>query len=597
MRTKDWFAQNVNGILAFLFTLGMVVFAGLRFDYYFDLNDDLLMKNIVSGAYTGTPDAHNVFMLWPIGIFISLLYKIVGGVPWYGLFMTACYYVCVFLILKRSLFFCRTNLGKLSVALTETVLLGALFLNHFIMVQFTTTSAFLAGTAAFLLLTMRTMDVQSLREFIKRSIPLILLSTLAFLIRFEVLLLLLPLICVAGIILWGSEKVIFTKEHAMQYFSVFGLIILGLLVSQSLHMFAYNSMEWKSFSELNDNRAELYDLQRIPAYEGNEDFYESIGLSESEKKLLDNYNFGMDEEIDGKLIGKIADYAEMIKSKKQPFNEKFNEKFSQYIHRFISGYGVADSDYPWNYVILTGYLFVLVLAFLERKWSVLWKLTLLLGTRTVLWLYILIGGRSPERITDSLYLTELCILGAMLFVAGSTNNYVKSTKLDRWKGKQVLICFCLCVFLIFGLTISREKFADIDEQLGGRAYAHDLYQELFEYLSTGERVENFYFIDVYSWSPISERVFACVDNSLDNYDIMGGWVCKSPLQREKLDEFGISTMEQALRDLDNVYFVKRVDVDMKWLKSYYSEHDTPIETYLVKTIAEQFEIYAVDAID
>ncbi len=592
MRIRGWLIQNINWMIAFLFTLGLAVFAGLRFDCYFDLNDDILMKNILSGVYTGTPDGHNIYMLWPLGALISLCYRIAGSLPWYGLFLTGCHYVCIFLILNRSLHFCQTNPGKVAVALTETVLLSALLLNHLVLVQYTVTSGILAGTAVFLLVTEQKTGKQM---FWGRSA--ILLVILAFLIRSTMLLLVLPLICTAGIIRWGSEKVIFTKEHAIQYFSIFGVMILGLLVGQGSHLLAYSSEEWRTFEEFNDNRTEIYDFQGIPSYEGNEAFYESVGLTESEKLLLDNYNFGMDEEINEKVVGEVAAYAGEIRSEEQSFDEKLKDKFFQYVYRFTRGHGVDGSDFPWNYAVIIGYLSVFVLSLAQRKWGVFWKLPLLLGVRTLLWLYLLMRGRSPERVTHSLYLVELCILGAMLLTEGSAMTYIKEDKSAKRTGRQVLIGLCMCIFLWFGLAISSEQITGIEKRSDERFWANNLYQELFAHLSAEESAENFYFIDVYSWASVSERVFEKKDNSLDNYDIMGGWICKSPLQRKKMENFGIDTMEQALRESDNVYFVKLASIDMGWMKDYYAGHGTPVEPRLVETIADKFEIYAVEAVN
>lgn len=42
------------------------------FDFYYDLNDDVLMKDILAGVYTGVPEGHNIQMLYPISLFISL---------------------------------------------------------------------------------------------------------------------------------------------------------------------------------------------------------------------------------------------------------------------------------------------------------------------------------------------------------------------------------------------------------------------------------------------------------------------------------------------------------------------------------------------
>ena len=34
-----------------------------RFDFYYDLNDDVLIKDILSGVYTGTPEGRTMQLL------------------------------------------------------------------------------------------------------------------------------------------------------------------------------------------------------------------------------------------------------------------------------------------------------------------------------------------------------------------------------------------------------------------------------------------------------------------------------------------------------------------------------------------------------
>ena len=410
----------------------------------------------------------------------------------------------------------------------------------------------------------------------------------------------LPMICVAGVAKWGSEAdfsgpepeavgigvrrkpvKVLTKENAMKYFGVFGLILLGIALGQAVHMLAYSSPEWKAFNEFFDNRTELYDFQKPPAYEGNEEFYERIGITESERILFDNYNFGLDDEIDEKMIGEIAEYAGQLRKETTPFGENLKEKLKAYAYRFLHGPGAAGSDYPWNYLVILGYLAVVLMAFPKKLWGALWKLALLFFVRSGLWMYILWGERDPVRITHSLYLMEFCILAAMV-LAGRK-------KVFRW--------LMLAVFGIYLLTVFPANVKMVREEQLRREEVNAPYQELYAYLSSEENEKNFYMIDVYSSVSYSEKMFEKVDNSLDNYDIMGGWACKSPLWEKKLAAFGIDGMEQALKDREDVFFVRKVSEDMSWLEEYYQEHGTPIEVMLVETLAGEFEIYAVRGID
>lgn len=591
---KEWIKNSQNLIIALLFVAGVGIFVGYRFDYCYGINDDRLMKDILAGVYTGTPESRNVFMRWLLSAFISLFYKAARGLPWYGLFLCVCHFGCLFLLLKRSLIFAENLSGKLIIALTEAFLFVGLFLNHLVYAMFTVSSALLGATAVFLFYT--TDITLPVKAFIRKNILTVLLVLVAYLIRWEMLLLVLPMICVAGIAKWGCEQKIFTKEHAFKYLFLIGLIFAGLLLGQLTHMIAYSSEEWRDYIKFNDSRSEIYDFWGVPSYVENQDFYDSIGLSESEKILLDNYNFGLSEKIDEVMIEHIAEYSAAQNSTENSFWEKFFEKINYYRSRLAYSFDETDSDYSWHYAVILGYLTVFLLEILRKNnWrrnrfiknglGAVWKLAFLFAVRTLLWMYILMRGRMPERITHSLYLSELCILAAMIFVEWKQITYKKIRKL--------LGGFMILEFAVLALTILPPSIKQVEIKQADKEATNASFKELYAYFSSDENADNFYLINVSTWVGYSEKMFEDVDNSLDNYDIMGGWTCKSPLWRKKLEVFGISNMEQALKDMTNVYFVCNSTGDVQWLADYYEEHDTPVEIVPIKTIGDRFEIYEV----
>lgn len=574
--------------------LAILIFAGVSFDYYYDLNDDVLMKDILAGVYTGEPEGHNIQMLWPVSACISLLYRLVRGIPWYGIFLCVCQYGSLWLIIYKSLGFAGTKAAKAFLLVIEGLLITGLYLTHLVAVQYTLTCTMLASCAAFLFMTSDSSLPAGV--FFRKNLGAVCMVVLAYLIRSEMLLLVLPMICAAGVIRWGSEEKIFTSDHVRKYLSVIGAILAGLFLGQACHRLAYGSGEWQRFTEYFDNRTELYDFQSIPEYDGNEAFYDSIGLTESERELLENYNFGLDEEIDEKILGKVAAYAAQGRGEGTPFLTAFQESLGNYIRRTLYGPSHKESDYPWNYVILLSYLAVLVTALLEqgkrlgvRVLQVVWKLGLLGAVRTALWMYILVRGRAPARITHSLYLMELCILGAMVLrqCCGLTR-----------QGRITYAGLCGGAgYLVLALWMQPYSWTATEQDLSSKAENNVPYQELYGYLGSGENRENFYFIDVYSSVSYTEKMFEGVDNSLDNYDIMGGWACKSPLWRKKLSVFGIDSMEQALLTREDVYYVQEAGADTAWLSDYYGDRGIALVLELQRQVGESFEIYRLKNAD
>ena len=88
MTAQDPKAAKVCG--AFAFTVLLALLFAYLFDFYYDLNDDTMIKDILSGAYTGRPSGFCIQMLYPLGWCIALLYKAIPAVPWYGLFLCLC---------------------------------------------------------------------------------------------------------------------------------------------------------------------------------------------------------------------------------------------------------------------------------------------------------------------------------------------------------------------------------------------------------------------------------------------------------------------------------------------------------------------------
>ena len=599
MACKSFLKKKENCILTLLFLGILLLVSAIRYDYYFDLNDDVLMKDILAGVYTGDPEGHNIQMLWLISALISVFYRVVRVLPWYGMFLCFCHFLSIGLIVHRSLllteqmeaFGKKIRLLKGFLFLTELFFALSFLMPHLVCAQYTVTCSMLAAAAAFLFLT--TDITLPAGAFIRRNIGTVLLVFLAYLIRSEMLLLLLPLICAAGVIKWSMEKKIFTREHMIKYLSVIGLILLSVGIGQGTHKIAYGSSEWQKFNEFFDNRTELYDFQILPEYEANKEFYDSIGLTEMERELLANYNFGLDEEIDEDLVLKVADYAASIRQAERPFQQNLLDSLKSDYRRMRYGPSHNESDYPWNYMVILAYVAVLVLSLMDREKKMLartssaaFRLGFLFAVRMTLWLWLIMRDRVPVRISHSMYFMELCILFAFGLIL-----WIKMAADDRSrKTGSVAGVICLAAVLLYSVMALPFTIRSLDLDTQTKAERNLPYQELYQYLR--QQSDEFYFIDVYSSVGYTEKMFVDVDNSLANYDIMGGWACKSPLQRKKLAAFGISNMEEALLTQDNVYYVQEKGADTRWLIRYYRDHGREITLIREKALAG-FEIYSL----
>ncbi len=241
-KRENWL---IPGFCCLLLFLGI----GMAWDYYFDLNDDVLIRDILSGVYTGESEALTAQLLWPLSALLAGLYRVLPGVPVFGAFLWLCQAGSIFLILKRSLDAVSGSaapgkiraagtssvggsLKKLCLSLLETLLIAACLLYHLVFVQYTVTAGLLATAAIFTFLTVRERESERAVTFWLRCLPAALLFWLAFCLRSEMGLLLLPLAGVGGIWKWAARAMrgpVFTGRNAASFLGLFGLILAGVL--------------------------------------------------------------------------------------------------------------------------------------------------------------------------------------------------------------------------------------------------------------------------------------------------------------------------------------------------------------------------------
>ena len=110
--------------------------------------------------------------------------------------------------------------------------------------------------------------------------------------------------------------------------------------------------------------------------------------------------------------------------------------------------------------------------------------------------------------------------------------------------------------------------------------------------------ENFYFEDVYSTVGFSRKIFDGVpDGGYANYDILGGWMCNSPLYYEKIGRYGIESAQQGLLEQDNVYWImsdtEAAQQGFGWLTDYYDAQGITVTVEEADRIGEAYAVYRV----
>lgn len=592
---------DMNYIASAVLTLLVLVVVALLGDFYFDLNDDVLMKDILSGAYTGVPEGHNIQMLYPVSAFIALFYRVYRGLDWYGIFLCLCQFGCLFILLRRVLKVCEDKAVRILSACTVFLFFTGAILPHLLFVQYTFTCGLLSATAAFLIVT----HDDKKGDFVLATFLII----IAYLMRSEMLLLTLPIVGVGILIRYSLKRVLISDRYSegvqistygekkslfKKYVILCIAIVLGLAASSAVHTIAYSKADWREFNALFDARTELYDFQYIPDYEENKAFYDEIQLSKPEQQLLINYNYGIDDEINTSILRSVAEYADKQKTDEIPLVKRLIQSVPLYLYRlryvaYQKSYEYPMTDAPLNIIAGIFYLGTIVLYLLskDKKKTVLalFLVILLFACRSTLWLYIIVRGRDPIRITHPLYIMEIVVLLGMM--------------LSEKKEKRPVIIAALTAAAIAMAAFIPNQVSIIRDEMEQRDRMRAHYDALYQYFD--EHPDDFYFVDVYTGvsatdgdeKTFSEKMFDGVDNSFANHDLMGGWASKSPLYYKKISSEGFSSMQDAILQ-DNVYVVSKTVNDINWLSDYYLDKGITVTIKKITTVSDVFDIYSVN---
>lgn len=587
--------QRLDFLWAFGMAAALFGIIAVRFDFYYDLNDDVLIKDILSGVYSGTPDGHTMQLLYPLGLLLSLLYRALS-IPVFGVFLLLCQFGSIWVIGYRTVRRCKRWRGKLFALAAEGFFWLAAFGWHLVFVQYTVTAGMLASAAIFWFLTSDGQG-QGAVSFLKRNLPALVLYWLAFCLRSEMALLLLPLAGMAGLCKWGQESRFFTKENEGKYLAVFGALALGLVVCLGVDSLAYGSNDWSAFRQFFDGRTELYDYQKdfIDNYADNAAAYEASGVTKAQHALLANYNFGVDDSIDESLFAKLKEAA----VSRPESGGIFKKSLAEGLWSLRRIHWLGSQDFPFNFVFLICGVLALLLWFGKGRKYLLWQVPLCFAAGAALWMFLLLRDRLADRVFHPLYLGQTAVFAGLLLLEMEKD---QGKKEQREKGGTVktgnlpaapghlaagaaaalILCFCL--------VQTPKTYAAVSAEYARRESVNQVNVAVMDYCSA--HPNRLFLEDVYSTVDYSEKITVDRDKPF-NYDLLGGWLVKSPLMKEKLAAFGFSTMGEAVAAGGSVSLINEEGGGMEWLTEYFSEKEMPVRVVKTGTIADGVEVYQV----
>ncbi len=488
----------------------------------FYLNDDVTMRSILSGAYTGTPDGHAVYMQYPLSGVLAILYRVVGFIPWMELFFAGSVFACMVFFAESFESWVKGTLAAI-----------AIYIPFVLYTHYTLIAALLVATACFLL----AKGDKGIRSGV--------LVLLAFLIRGQIGLLSIPFVFCAlvfrVVLMPASER----KRECIRKGKWLAVLAISMLVCSVIHTVCYSSAEWKEYNAYNDARTQLYDYTDFLSTTVYEEDSTVYGMTAMEYDILYSYNNMLEPSIDGermqdianRIIGAMEDRTKEVSTLK-------DSVYKYYLH-------VRYNDSPYNYI----WIAIVCLTAFSCVWCKKWLALVILGVleigRSFVWVYLIWKGRFPERISVSLYLIETLLLIGMLQMIISEAKLSITTK-------KVAGCVCIGLLMVASFFEWKDTFKELEK----RHQIQEEWDDLKAYCA--QSPDTVYLMDVFSVVEYAETQY---NRDAENMMLLGGWLSASPLAREVFRQMGVEDAAEALLS-GNVRLLADKEKELEWLDSY-----------------------------
>lgn len=503
------------------------------------INDDWGMYSILSGAYTGTPDAHVMFFLYPLSWLFTKLYSLCSFIPWYGLFQHGVQVGSLFAVYRRALKIRKKHDPKKFFFPTAFFIFLLLFfiinLNVLSEAQYTTTAGLAAAAALFCFITARTGQTKA--GFFLDNIPTFLLSWLSFSMRQNIFYLCLPM---AGM-LWLSKWILSRRnKHEDTAFKLLGFVVilgLGMGILWGVNAAAYASPEWSDFRKINHYRERVGDFYTWPEYEECKDDLNALGIDE------ESYQY---RRSGAPFIGydmSVSDWEQMHRIARKCYLERtsLRDRLKRTVIGLINVFFYKDGMQPAN--LLAGLLLLLTPAYIlyQQNGQAFFVYLMYLFGRSVSWCYVLYEGRFPKRIVQPLITVDYMILLAILLA-------FNLLRLDKARKYVVLLAIVLPL-TVLSVHVTRKNVQE----------DYRVHQKTWEALKhyCYSHPDNFY-IWTYNTGTLEhfcETPFAADQDVYQNFLYTNWGVVCNPNTRKKLSDQGIGDFGRDVVDSTHVYFI------------------------------------------
>lgn len=581
----------VNALLAILAVLPLLTEICRKIPFSYEVNDDATVAQILDGSYTGIPDAHAIFVRYPLSWIMSFLYKknpqvTIGSwnlsdVNWYVGVIVILEVLALVAVLFRLLNYFHCN--RVLICILYDFVFVKLWLPCFSDMTFSTAAAFF-GCMGILFFVLES------KEEAWRPWNLILLGIFlvaSWCLRKQCFYMVIPFLGLELILKYHIH--FFKSVKPWVVFSFCGILMAGVVF---LNNQMYGSQDWKKYFIYNHERAYLQDYVGFPEYEEASEFYRSAGINENGRNAMAKYTYCLVDNFD---IDWVEETYRYVKNQEPEisFTDKM-EASKEEARNYLWDKSATDQNlkqYSFFVWFLLVPLFPITLIFCWQKKVGEHILNILsiggCGLFLCLeWIYLAMNGRFPQRVEEAIRLLMFSV-GLMLICK----------LLKQWEGNQFTHIPILIQILILACFLRTDLIPQrLDEIKGVQEYNLVYASEKSEVLTyCGENRDNYYILDTQSFSKMSRPQD---DLHQGNWFMSGSWAAYSPLYDEKLEVNHLSGLGIDFLCEDNVYLITKGKKNLSVILGLpdSKEADAEIVDEVMTDNNSFFEVYKIKGI-
>ncbi len=477
----------------------------------FETNDDFIIQGLTSGLFTGGKGVHWIFRYnhYLLNVILAFLYKLFPVIPWYGILLALVHFLC-YLFSVNSLCSKAKNIAEylcINAAFSAIFWWWGWYLHARIQYTSTAEIAAILGCVCFAFCENKKLKV----------VYIVLLEVLAFALRPNAMLLMIPMGLVMILFSVDSQTKLFSREGLKKPApGVICLFVVAAIGELSMVLPKIDG-ELRAADSSNEARVQMFDYSGAPTYEEISDLLDE-NITKEKYDAFDQY-LVLDWDCSDGSLQRVAEY-----SKEKTVNPGVAEVIrSSFDILFRNEFCKISS-------VLLPLLLIAVLAVIlsKRFWMFAQVVVFHLVIGACLG-YLVFNGRIPERVIYPIIFSEAVFLMCVVVKVLSENEEKRVLRIM----KMITIIAMAVIVLFLSVRTAKEQYRYLKEKMQSETLLNEQFRQVEKYCN--EDPQSLYIVshEFYMYTHLS-----AFDNiQSGNYIFSGGWYSLLPETLEYVDDY------------------------------------------------------------